>query len=146
MRVKGMTTTSMAIASAETQLGILVSRLLNSYTVVASATAPDSRSDEGAMLFHCDRGATTKTGPFRPTRRADGGCGRSRRRDSSAMKEHLPPHRSSTSPRKHHRQRYSYLGDGTLALLHCIPWRCSFPILPRISAGPRIPSTYCTSD
>src|SRR2546427_12475429 len=65
MSVKGMTTTSMAIASAETQLGILVSRLLNSYTVVASATAPDSRSDEGAMLFHCDRGATTKTGPFR---------------------------------------------------------------------------------
>src|SRR5438034_10689317 len=43
----------------------LVSRLLNSYTIVASATAPDSRSDEGAMLFHCDRGATTKTGPFR---------------------------------------------------------------------------------
>src|SRR5437773_3863674 len=27
--------------------------------------APDSRSDEGAMLIHCDRGATTKTGPFR---------------------------------------------------------------------------------
>src|SRR5439155_13817632 len=43
----------------------LVSRLLNSYTIVASATAPDSRSDEGAMLFHCDGGATTKTGPFR---------------------------------------------------------------------------------
>src|SRR5207249_6823698 len=88
----------------------LVSRLLNSYTVVASATAPGSRSDEGAMLFHCDRGATTKTGPFRPTRRADGGCGRSRRRDSSALKERLPPHRSSTSPRKSHRQRYGYLG------------------------------------
>src|SRR5207237_4634230 len=31
-------------------------------------------------------------------------CGRSRRRDSSAMNEHQPPHRSSTSPRKPHRQ------------------------------------------
>src|SRR5437667_10837162 len=73
MSVKGMTTTSMAIASAETQLGILVSRLLNSYTIVASATAPDSRSDEGAMLLHCDRGAATKTGPFR--RNPKGRCG-----------------------------------------------------------------------
>src|SRR5436309_8371179 len=105
MRVKEMTTTSMAVATAETQLGILVSRLINSFTIVASATAPDSRSDEGAMLIHCDRGATTQTGPFRPTLRADGGCGRSRRRDSSAMKEHRPPHRSSTSPA-------SPIGDG----------------------------------
>ena len=40
-------------------------RLINSFTIVASAMAPDSRSDEGAMLIHCDRGATTKTGPFR---------------------------------------------------------------------------------
>src|SRR5207247_10594013 len=30
------------------------------------------------------------------------------------MNEHLPPHRSSTSPRKPHRQWYRYLGDGTL--------------------------------
>src|SRR5437016_12184395 len=43
----------------------LVLRLINSFTIVASAMAPDSRSDEGAMLIHCDRGATTKTGPFR---------------------------------------------------------------------------------
>src|SRR5213083_3156181 len=43
----------------------LVSCLLNSYTIVASATAPDARSDEGAMLIHCDRGATTQPGPFR---------------------------------------------------------------------------------
>jgi hypothetical protein len=27
--------------------------------------ASDSRSDEEAMLIHCDRGATTKTAPFR---------------------------------------------------------------------------------
>src|SRR5437870_11969398 len=43
----------------------LVLRLINSFTIVASAMAPDSRSDEGAMLIHCDRGATTKTEPFR---------------------------------------------------------------------------------
>jgi len=77
-----------------------VLRLINSFTIVASAMAPNSRSDEGAMLIHCDRGATTKTGHSAATLRADGGCGRSRRRDSSAMKEHRPPHRSSTSPRK----------------------------------------------
>src|SRR5437899_3181841 len=45
--------------------GCLVLRLINSFTIVASAMAPDSRSDEGAMLIHCDREATTKTGPFR---------------------------------------------------------------------------------
>ena len=40
-------------------------RFIDSFTIVASTTAPDSRSDEGAMLIHCKRGATTKTGPFR---------------------------------------------------------------------------------
>jgi len=43
----------------------LVLRFINSFTIVASATAPDSRSDEGGMLIHCNRGATTKTEPFR---------------------------------------------------------------------------------
>src|ERR1700746_1941693 len=43
----------------------LVSGVRNSVAIVASAMALDSRSDEGAMLIHCDRGATTKTGPFR---------------------------------------------------------------------------------
>ena len=43
----------------------LVLRFINSFTIFASATAPDSRSDEGGMLIHCNRGATTKTEPFR---------------------------------------------------------------------------------
>src|SRR5947199_6706601 len=51
----------------------LVLRFINSFTIVASAMAPDSRSDEGGMLIHCDRGATTKTGPFR--RNPLGRCG-----------------------------------------------------------------------
>src|SRR5947199_3207775 len=52
-------------AQSSPKLRYLVLRLINSFTIVASATAPDSRSDEGAMLIHCNRGATTKTGPFR---------------------------------------------------------------------------------
>src|SRR5438876_6050986 len=51
-------------AQSSPKLRYLVLRLINSFTIVASAMAPDSRSDEGAMLIHCDRGATTKTGPF----------------------------------------------------------------------------------
>ena len=42
-----------------------MSRVRNNVAIVASAMAQDSRSDEGAMLIHCDRVATTKTGPFR---------------------------------------------------------------------------------
>jgi hypothetical protein len=38
---------------------------LIAYTIIPSATASDSRSDEGAMLIHCNRGATTKTASFR---------------------------------------------------------------------------------
>jgi hypothetical protein len=40
---------------------LLVWRFPITYTVVPSAAASDSRSDERAMLIHCDRGATTKT-------------------------------------------------------------------------------------
>src|SRR5262245_4653647 len=44
----------------------LVARNTQIGTRVRSATVPDSRSEEEAMLIHCDRRATTKTGPFRP--------------------------------------------------------------------------------
>src|SRR5206468_6074775 len=113
---------------------ILVSCFINSCTIVASATAPDCRSDEEAMLFHCDRGATRKTGPFR--RNPKGRWGLRAISSSRFVGDERASACSSlldSSPRKPHRQRYSYLGDGTLALLDCIPWRCSFPILPRIS-------------
>jgi len=44
----------------------LVARNTRIGTRVRCATVPDSRSEEEAMLIHCDRRATTKTGPFRP--------------------------------------------------------------------------------
>src|SRR5439155_22450453 len=42
------------------------------------------------------------------------GCEQSPSHDTSAMNEPLPTKRSSTSPRKPHRQWYRYLGDRTL--------------------------------
>ena len=43
-------------------------------TRVRSATVPDSRSEEEAMLIHCDRRATTKTGAVPPEGWYQYGC------------------------------------------------------------------------
>ena len=75
-----------------------MSRVRNIVAIVASATAPDSRSDEGAMLIHCDRGATTKTGPFRRNPKGRWGL----RAISSSLVVVMNEHQLLLAPRSRH--------------------------------------------
>jgi hypothetical protein len=83
----------------KTKLG-LVARIIHIGTSVRSATAQDSRSEDEAMLIHCENERRRRPGRSARTQRAGGGCGRYRRCDSS-MKEHrllIAPRSRHTSP------------------------------------------------
>src|SRR5262245_53702317 len=52
----------------------LVSRVRNNVAIVASATAPDSRSDDEPMLIHCEEERQRRWCRSAATLRAGGGC------------------------------------------------------------------------
>src|SRR5262249_6888470 len=76
-------------------LRMLVSRVRNNVAIVASATGPDSRSDDEPMLIHCEEERQRRRPRSAATLRAGGGC----RAISSSLVVVMNEHQLLLAPR-----------------------------------------------